>query len=142
MSNFPRSAYDKVGGIVFFARTLDKIRLHAAGTLPKDYHKNLGSGFDGRCCRFLGVDYPSLVQRVLHGGSDEEVLDWCLARGRRHSEEEIHIWNAYMAKRGWRDEEGESVRRLESYKAEGGLAGRDDILTYFDFYDVDEGRRT
>ena len=36
-----RSSYDKVGGIVYFGRMLDKIRLNAADKLPKDY--NLGT---------------------------------------------------------------------------------------------------
>jgi hypothetical protein len=50
-----RSAYDKVGRLVFFGRMLDKIRLHAAGRLPPDYVANLGevrpTVFDARCCR-------------------------------------------------------------------------------------------
>ena len=36
-----RSSYEKVGGIVFFGRMLDKIRFHAAGRLPPGY--NLGT---------------------------------------------------------------------------------------------------
>lgn len=32
-----RSGYEEVGGICFFDRMLDKIRLHAAGQLPTDY---------------------------------------------------------------------------------------------------------
>jgi len=74
----PRSAYDRVGGLVYFARMLDKIRLHAAGRLPEAYHKNLGIGFDGRSVRFLHVDYPALRDRVLLGGTDEEILQWCV----------------------------------------------------------------
>jgi hypothetical protein len=35
-----RSSYEKVGGIVYFGRMLDKIRLHASGRLPEGY--NLG----------------------------------------------------------------------------------------------------
>jgi Domain of unknown function (DUF5069) len=31
-----RSAYKKVDGIVYFARMIDKIRLHQAGMLPED----------------------------------------------------------------------------------------------------------
>ena len=83
MNKFPRSAYDKVGGIVYFARMLGKIRLMAAGELPPDYHKNLSGGFDGRCCRFLGVQYDGVKQRTLAGGSDDEVLAWCLENRRR-----------------------------------------------------------
>ncbi len=70
----PGSAYDRTGGIVYFARMLDKIRLHAGGQLSADYHANLGSGFDGRCCRFLDVDYAALRDRVLAGGTNDETL--------------------------------------------------------------------
>ncbi len=54
-----RSCYDKVGRLVYFGRMLDKIRLHAARQLRKDYHENLGEPhqftLDGRCCRVLGL---------------------------------------------------------------------------------------
>src|SRR5688572_24982472 len=97
-----RRSQEMVGGIVFFGRMLDKIRLHARGELPADY--NRGTGFDGRVCCFLRVEYSSLVQRVLAGGSDEQILGWCFTAGRRPSEEEVLIFNAFLSKRGWRDE--------------------------------------
>jgi gluconokinase len=137
MKKFPRSAYDKVGGIVYFARMLDKIRLMAAGDLPPEYHKNLSGGFDGRCCRFLGVQYEGVKQRTLAGGSDDEVLGWCLENGRKPNEEEILVWNAFMTKRGWKDEGTEALNR---FKAESGFAGRDEIETMFSYYEYDEGR--
>ena len=138
----PRSAYDRTGGIVYFARMLNKIRLRAAGTLRADFQANLGSGFDGRCCRFLGVDYTALRDRVLVGGTDDEVLTWCFDRGTQPSEEEILVWNKFMIKRGWRDEDDGSTQELERYKAASGLAHRTDILTFFDYYEVDEGRKS
>jgi len=52
---------------------LDKIRLHAKGELPSDYHANLGTGFDEKCVKFLLVDYKRLVERVKQGGTDEEI---------------------------------------------------------------------
>ncbi len=138
---YPRSAYDRVGGIVYFARMLHKIRLHAAGKLPPDYHQNLAKGFDGRCCRFLGVEYAELRERVLQGGSDEEIQGWCFAKGRRPTEEEILVWNSFLRKRGWRDEEDGTTEELENYKAQSGLSQRKDILTLFDYYEVDERRK-
>ena len=138
----PRSAYDRVGGIVYFARMLDKIRLHAAGRLRADYHPNLGAGLDGRCCRFLGVEYDALRARVAGGGSDEEIFEWCCAQGARPSDEQVLVWNKFMLKRGWRDEDDGSTQELEAYKAGSGLAHRTDLVTFFDYYEVDEGRRT
>ena len=139
----PRSAFDRVGGVVYFARMLDKIRLLAAGRLRVDYHANLGGGFDGRCCRFLGVAYEDLCGCVLAGdaATDEEVFAWCGERGTRPGDEQILVWNKFMLKRGWRDEDDGSTPELEAYKAGSGLAHRTDLVTFFDYYEVDEGRR-
>ena len=137
----PRSAFDRTGGIVYFARMLDKIRLHAAGRLRADYHANLGGGFDGRCCRFLGVAYEALRERVLSGGSDEEIFEWCCTSGTRPNAEQVLVWNKFMLKRGWRDEDDGTTKELENYKAGSGLAHRTDLVTFFDYYEVDEGRK-
>ena len=98
----PRSAFDRVGGVVYFARMLDKIRLRAAGRLREDYLANLGGGFDGRCCRFLGVAYEDLCGRVLADttATDEEIFAWCGGHGTRPSDEQILVWNQFMLKRG------------------------------------------
>jgi hypothetical protein len=132
-----RSSFEKVGGIVYFGRMLDKIRLRAAGRLPDGY--NLGTKvwtwFDARCTRFLAVAYEALAERVLQGGTDEEILSWCFAHGRRPSEEEIEIWNEFMTKRGWRDS---SSAALAEAKRRRGFAHRDDIQTAFEFHLADE----
>ncbi len=132
-----RSSYEKVGGIVYFGRMLDKIRLRAEDKLPKEY--NVGTAkwtwFDARCTRFLGVDYDALAKRTLEGGTDEEILEWCLAQGRRPAAEDIEIWNEFMIKRGWRDSSSEAL--AEAKKARG-FGSRDDIQTAFDFHKADE----
>jgi len=133
-----RSPYAKTAGLFYFARMLDKIRLHAAGQLPAEYHANLGGGFDERCLNFLAVNYDSLKERVSGGGTDEEILEWAYAHGRERSAEEIEVWNEFMRKRGWNDE---ATERLQSRLQEGGFADRDDVQTFFDFIDLDEGRR-
>jgi gluconokinase len=132
-----RSPYTQVGGLYHFGRMLDKIRLHSAGKLPADYHANLGGGFDERCCAFLGVKYENVVARVKAGATDEAVLQWCFATGRKPTADEIEIWNAYMSKRGWRDSGSE---RLAQRKKESQLEHRADIQTFFDYIDADEGR--
>ncbi len=127
----------KVGSIVYFARMIEKIRANARGDLPPDYHPNLGKGFDKLCVRFLNVNYDELVERVKAGGSDEEILDWCFANGRRPSNDEIHVWNEFMRKCGWNDA---LTEKLIFRKREAGMTERDDIQTMFDFIDADEGR--
>lgn len=135
----PCTDYKKTKGLVYFARMLDKIRLHAAGRLAPDYFVGVEDPtfFDARCTRFLGVNYDQLVERTLQGGSDEEILEWCLARGKRRSEEEIEIWNAFLLKRGWRDEARDE---LKAAKKRAGWENRVDIQTWVDLHDVEEGR--
>jgi gluconokinase len=132
-----RSSYEKVGGIVFFGRMVDKIRLNASGRLPPGY--NLGTAdwtwFDARCTRFLGVEYPVLVERVLQGGTDEEILEWCFQEGRRPGEEEIEIWNGFMVAYGWRDGSSEELAEV---KRKRGFGDRGDIQSWFDFHKADE----
>jgi gluconokinase len=132
-----RSDYRKVGGIVYFGRMLDKIRLNAAGRLPAGYFLGTANRthFDSRCTRFLQVDYKGLVARVLEGGSDEEILEWCFQNGYRPSDEEIEVWNGFMMKRGWRDTGSEE---LEQEKRNLGFADRDDIQTWFDLHVAEE----
>jgi|SRR5271165_1158505 len=144
MPNIPdlRSPYAKVDRLVYFGRMLDKIRLHSAGRLPAEYLDNLGDGkpgvFDARCCGFLRVAFDDIRRRTVEGGSDEAVLEWVEKRGGRRTDEECAVWNAFMAKRGWRDSP-DIVQRLRTRVKEGGLEGRP-IETFFDCIDFDEGR--
>jgi gluconokinase len=139
VKEFPvRSPADKLGGLVYFGRMLDKIRVHSKGELPADYLPNLGKGFDAKCCAFLHIDYLQLAERVKQGASDSEALEWALSTGRRPSEAEITMWNDFMRKFGWRDEAAEILARR---KREAGMTDRADIETMFQFIDADEGRK-
>ena len=92
--------------------------------------------FDARCCRFLKTDYAALETETLKGGTDEELLEWAFRHGRKPTDEEIEIWNAFMTKRGWRDA---GTQRLHERLAELGLPPGT-VETMFEFIDVDEGR--
>jgi len=131
-----RSNYDKVGGLVYFGRMLDKIRLSTAGKLPADYQANLGIGFDARCCTFLRVAYADLKQRTLAGGEDEEILAWAFHKGGTRSADECNVWSRFMSKIGWRDDR---TVVLKQRIVEFGLVGKP-IETFFDLNEYDEGR--
>ena len=138
MSEFPvRSPAAKLGGLFYFGRMLDKIRVHAKGELPEDYQPNLGKGFDAKCCAFLHLDYAEVAARVKAGGTDAEILEWALTTGRRPNEIEIEMWNEFMRKFGWRDHAAEILARR---KREAGMEDRAEIETMFQFIDADEGR--
>lgn len=125
--------------MIYFARMLDKIRLFAANELREDFCDNLGSGFDDRCAGFLRVAYNELVERVLQGGSNEEILRWCFAEGRELSESDLFIWNEYLRKSGWNDGNSEVLARR---KRESGLENRDEIQTMIEYFEYDEGRKS
>ncbi len=139
--NFPiRSPRVKVDGIYFVARLIDKVRLEDDGKLPKGYHLGVIKGkrtFDDRFCRFLSISFVDFQERVLAGGSDEEILQDLMEIGITPDPEQIEVWNTFMEKRGWRDS---ASAGLEEQKKEANLGHREDIQTFFDLMDVEEGR--
>ena len=133
-----KGCYEKTGGLFYFARMCSKVRLHAQGRLPADYHEMLGQGFDGRTCRYLRVSYADLKAQVLAGKSDADVLAWCFTQGRTLTAEEILIYNSFMSKRGWRDDETDGFipEMIKQY----GLADDGRVVTDFDLIEMDEER--
>lgn len=136
---FPSDPRVTVGGLFYFGRMLDKIRKHARGELRDDYLPNLGKGMDSRLCNFLHVDYAALKDQVLAGASDEQALAWCAQHGRALNADDVIIWNDFVSKRGWNDL---ATPVLEKQKAEAGFGARADIRTFFEFWEVDEGRKS
>jgi gluconokinase len=135
-----RSPHDQAKGIVYFGRMLDKIRLFAKRKLPEGWQASRGvaakTNFDSRCCNFLKIDYAALEAETLKGRSDEELLEWAFVHGRKPSDDEVEIWNAFMTKRGWRDA---GTQRLNERLAEIGLPPGT-VQTMFEYIDLDEGR--
>ena len=141
MSAYPKSPKEMTSGMMWFPRMLDKIRLHARGELGEDYHTRLGKtrAADGLCLNFLRMNYSELRDRVLEGGSDEEILEWCYAKGRRLNEGDLRVWNGFISKLGWNDL---ATPILEEQKQRDGISDRIDIVTIPDLIDLDEGRRS
>jgi len=141
MSTYPKSPKEMTKGMMYFPRMLDKIRLHARGELAEDYHPNLGRPrtADGACTNFLRVNYGVLTQRVLKGGTDEEILDWCYTNGRRLNEGDLQVWNSFVSKLGWNDF---ATPVLDEGKQKHGITDRTDISTVGDLIDFAEKRRS
>jgi hypothetical protein len=133
----PVSPYNQIDGLVYFPRMLDKARLFARSELREDLCGNLGLAMDAWTCALLSVSYADVVTQVGRGLDDRAVLDWCYAHGKKPTDQERRVWNAFMIKVGWRDS---LAAKLALRKAESGLADRQDIQTMFDYIDADEGR--
>jgi hypothetical protein len=140
MSAYPKSPKEMTGGMMYFPRMLDKIRRHGRGELGEEYHANLGRPrtADGACANFLRVKYEELRERVLAGGSDEEILEWCYEKGRRLNRGDLVVWNGFISKLGWNDF---ATPMLEGEKEKYGIAHRTDITTIPELIDLDEKRR-
>ncbi|MES2309885.1 MAG: DUF5069 domain-containing protein [Verrucomicrobiota bacterium] len=76
--------------------------------------------------------------KILEGGSDEEILEWCFQRGRALNETDLLIWNAFARKLGWNDR---ATPLLEKCKSESKLASHTELVTIFDYMEMDEGRK-
>src|SRR5690242_1801991 len=107
-----RGPGEKVGGLVYFGRMLDRIRASAKGELPANYEAELGKGLDEHCVNFLGVSFSLVVQYVNEGLSDGAVLESCFGMGHRPSEAEIYMWNEFMLKRGWHDDASHTLKQM------------------------------
>lgn len=133
---FPISPSVTLHGMVYFKRMCDKIRLHSQGKLHPDYHPNLGLGMDLWTCQFLGISYAQVVEQIENGASDEQALIWCQENGVHRTEEELQWWSSYMRNRGFRDD---LTEKLQQRKNEAALAKNDEIATFFDFINAEEG---
>jgi len=140
MSNssvLPRSPLDELDGLLYFRRLCDKVRLMEAGTLDPDFHANLGKAMDLWMCQFLGVGYEDLKSQILSGATDEDALAWARENGVTRPDYEKEWFLSYLRNFGFRDHMSE---RLAGRKKEAPHTDRDDILTFLDYIEVDEGR--
>jgi len=131
------SPREEVAGTVYFSRLCSKVRLFAAGELHPDFHPNMGKAMDLWTCQLFHVDYEALQKVILDGASDLVALEWCWENGVRPDENELKWWNSFMRNVGFRDDLSE---KLAFRKQEAGWDDWEDIQTFFDYLDADDGR--
>ena len=67
---------------------------------------------DELLCRFLGTQYGEVKGQVVEGKSDAEILVWCQETGGLRSEYDVLLFNKFLQKLGWRDEDyGKRLRK-------------------------------
>lgn len=93
---YPRSPTILLGGLAHLARMIDKVRLRHAGGIP-DY-TYLTGGFDKALLDYLQIEAGAFEQRVLAGGTDEDILEWTRAHGRSLREAEVRLWTRGVMK--------------------------------------------
>ncbi len=139
---YPRSPKVLLGGIAHLARFLDKIRMRHAGLIP-DYNY-ITIGFDKYLLDFLQLTGEDVEQRVLQGGTDEEVLAWVTAQARPLSDQDRREWNERILNGGPKDDD--QRRRFQVRLAD--VAAKRDVpietlppvSTWVDIIELDEAR--
>ena len=134
---YPRSGREIMCGWVYLPRFVDKIRLHSAGKLHKDYQENFTKGFDGAWLKAAGVSAETFIPVVQNSITDGQVADW-VAKNIKKTDAEKKAFNDFVLNRG-RDDDA-SKARLKMRKEESGLSHRDDLQTFVDYIDADEKR--
>jgi hypothetical protein len=87
---YPRSPKSLLGGIAHLGRFIDKIRLRHDGKI-QDYNY-VTVGFDKHLIEFLAIDPKTFEQLVLAGGTDEDLLAWIVANGKKVTEAESRLF--------------------------------------------------
>lgn len=139
---YPRSPQALLGGIAHLGRFIDKIRLRNAGKI-QDYNY-ITVGFDKYLVDFLQIDPKAFEQRVLVGGTDEELLAWVMANSRNPSEQEIAQWSQGLLASGPKDDAARQrfQGRLHDIATKRGVpvASLPPVSTWADVIEIDEGR--
>ncbi|MCY3914311.1 MAG: DUF5069 domain-containing protein [Chloroflexi bacterium] len=134
----PRSPYEKLGGIVFLPRSIDKGRADLAGTLGEYVAR---TGRSERLFEFLGVSANDFLEALRDRPTDEDVWAWIAEHMTPRTPEEIEEFN----RKSWAaTPEDENDRwtwtEFREFLADCGQAHRTDITRHFDRLDLDEGR--
>jgi hypothetical protein len=142
MQQYPRSPKALLGGIAHLGRFIDKIRLRNEGRI-QDYNY-ITVGFDKYLIDFLQIDPKVFEQRVLAGGTDDELLAWVKANSRKPSDQEIAHWSQGLLSSGPKDDAPHQRfhGRLQEVatKRTVAVSSLPSVSTWADVIELDEGR--
>ncbi|MGB8966768.1 MAG: DUF5069 domain-containing protein [Candidatus Cybelea sp.] len=133
----PRSAKDKLAGIVSFKRTLDKAKAYNEGHLGEyDYD----CPHDKPLFEFLGTNGEEFARKVKELATDEAIANWAQSEFlSKKTPAEIEAFNAERMR--WHPEPGSHSAEYFENLRETVAPGRPEIVTWFDLLDLDEGRK-
>ena len=135
-TTYPRSAKERLAGIVSLARTIDKAHAFNEGTLG-DY--DYDCPHDKPLFAFLGTDGATFAAKVKELNTDQAIVAW-LKQGDLGQKTPAQI-DAFNADRtAWHPAPGSASAEFFAGLREKIAPGRNDITTWFDLLDLDEKR--
>jgi hypothetical protein len=133
---YPRSGRETLGGVVFLARTIDKMRAQLAGTAGEYVAHR---GISARVFDLFGVTAEQFEEAVRQSPDDEGVLRWLREHGTKQpTAEDLERHNDTVLHLGPQNEEGRARFRANLEKL--GFGDRTDVTTSIDAEDLEEGR--
>jgi hypothetical protein len=132
----PRSAKDKLAGLVSLKRTIDKAKAHNEGHLGEyDYD----CPHDKPLFAFLGTNGDEFARKVKELDTDDAIAAWLQSAFlSKKTPAQIEAFNAERMR--WHPEPGSPSAEYFDGLRDKVAPGRRDIVTWFDVLDLDEGR--
>jgi hypothetical protein len=132
----PRSAKDKLLGLVSLKRVIDKAKAHNEGHLGEyDYD----CPHDKPLFEFLGTNGEEFARRVKELDTDNAIADWVQREFlSKKTPAEIERFNNDRMR--WHPDPGSHGAEYFEKLREQIAPGRHDVVTWFDILDLDEGR--
>jgi len=132
----PRSAKDKLAGLVSLKRVIDKAKASNDGHLGEyDYD----CPHDKPLFAFLGTDGPTFARKVKELDTDAAIAKWVQDDFlSKKSQAEIDAFDAERMR--WHPDPGSPAEKYFVGLRDKVAPGRKDIVTWFDLLDLDEGR--
>jgi hypothetical protein len=124
----PRSPHVMLGGLYFLARTIDKTRAKLQGT--SGLYK-VTPGISQYLFEWLGITEDDFTETVRTAKSDEDVVEWLLARADRDTFRAI---NQRLSERAIRDDE-HFAQVLPRYPV---LREYPHLRNWFEIFDLDD----
>jgi Domain of unknown function (DUF5069) len=132
----PRSAKDKLVGIVSLKRAIDKAKAYNEGHLG-EYHYDCPH--DKPLFEFLGTDAEEFARKVKELDSDDAIANWVQSAFlAEKTPAEIEAFNA--ERKRWHPDPGSQSEEYFKDLREQVAPGRPEIATWFDLLDLDEKR--
>ena len=134
-TTLPRSAKDKLAGLVSLRRSIDKAKAYNEGHLGEyDYD----CPHDKPLFAFLGTNGEEFARKVKELDTDDAIAAWVQTLLAGKTPADIERFNA--DRMHWHPDPGSHGAEYFNDLREKVAPGRSDIVTWFDLLDLDEGR--
>ena len=133
-NTFPRSPFEKLGGMIWIPRLTDKARAKLKNKLGEYVYD---CPMDQRALKFLGIGADAFLSAVSSAADDKAMLEWIGANAVKRSPAAIEEFNKMLSNLGPSTPDSQTKFAATRDKI---AAGRTDVTTWAMMIDLEEGR--